>query len=50
MSISIHISVHSGSYKNGLELVRFMTENSMIFLESINNSIHYSINVSMSKN
>ena len=40
MSISIYISVHFGSYKIGLELVNFMTQNSMIFWESINSKIH----------
>ena len=39
MSISKYISVHSGSYKIGLDLVNFMTQNSMILWESINSKI-----------
>ena len=39
MSIFIYISVHSESYKIGLELANFMTQDSIIFLESINSNI-----------
>ena len=47
MSISIYISVNFWSYKNGLELVDFMTKYSTIFYESINSKIHYTISDSM---
>ena len=39
MSISMYIYVHSGAYKIGLELVNFMSQNSMIFWDSINSNI-----------
>ena len=39
MSISIYIYVHSRPYKIGLELVNFMTQNSMIFWDSMNSNI-----------
>ena len=39
LSISIYISVHSESYKIGLELANLMTQDSIIFLERINSNI-----------
>ena len=49
MSISIYISVYSESYKIGLELVNLMTQDSIIFLDSVNTKIRttYSIIDSM---